>query len=150
MVSMGRFWPVFAVMILSVLILGCDNNEGGKGVVEPLSDEPMVLESVMCLDIDDARPLGITDTFLESDDWIYVWIYWTNIEDRSTVRVAWFEPDENMPFREDSQIVDSSTGFAITWFFIERPDDGFEEGEWSVDIYLDGLFERSYLFTVES
>jgi len=148
MVSIGRFWSAFTVIVLPVLIVGC-GEEGGSGAMEPLADEPMVLESVMCLDVDDARPVGITDTFLESDEEIYVWIYWTNIEDRSTIKAVWFRPDKDSPSREDSQRIESSTGFGITWFFIEAPSDGFTEGEWSVDIYLDGQFERSHLFIVE-
>jgi hypothetical protein len=148
MVSIGRFLWAFTMIVLPVLIVGC-GEEGGSGAVEPLAGEPMILESVMCLDIDDARPVGITDSFLESDDEIYVWIYWTNIEGRSTIDAVWFRPDKDSPFREDSQTVNSSTGFGITWFFIGAPPDGFTEGEWSVDIYLDGQFERSHLFIVE-
>ena len=149
MVSIGRFWSAFAVMVLPILIFGCSEG-GGSGTLEPMADEPMVLESVMCLDVDEARPVGITNSFLESDKEIYIWIYWINVEGKSNVKVAWFEPDKELPFREDSQLIDSSTGFSITWFFIERPAEGFPDGEWSVDIYLDGLFERSHLFVVES
>ena len=148
MISIGRFWFAFTVIVLPVLVLGCAEG-GGSGAVEPLADEPMILESVMCLDIDDTRPVGITNSFLESDEAVYVWIYWTNIEGRSTVEAAWFRPGKESPFREESQTIHSSTGFSITWFFIEAPSDGFTEGEWSVDIYLDGQFERSHLFIVE-
>ena len=148
MAVVRRFRLVLAVMILPIFLFGC-GEEGGSGAVEPLADEPMILESVMCLDIDDARPVGITDTFLESDKNIYIWMYWTNVEDSSSVKAAWFEPGKDFPFREDSQIIDSVTGFQIIWFYIEKPSDGFIEGEWSVDIYLNGLFERSYLFMVE-
>lgn len=148
MVSIGRFWSAFSVMVLPVLILGCGES-GGSGAVEPLADEPMILESVMCLDIDDARPVGITNSFLDSDEEIYIWVYWTNIEGISTAEAVWFEPGEELPLREDSQRISSSTGFGITWFFIEAPSDGFTRGEWSVDIYLDDLFERSHIFIVE-
>jgi hypothetical protein len=135
--------------MMLVFALGCDEDGTVRGTVEPLADEPMILESAMCLDIDEARPVGITDTFLESDERIYIWIYWFNVETVSTVEVVWFEPGEDVALSEDSQTVDSSSGYAITWFSIERPDDGFTEGEWSADVYLDGLFERSHLFIVE-
>ena len=148
MVSIIRFLPTFTVMVLTVLILGCDG-DGGSGAAEPLADEPMILESVMCLDVDDTRPVGITNSFFESDEKIYIWIYWSNVEDESIVEAFWYEPDGESPFREDLQEINSSTGFGITWFFIERPIDGFTDGEWSVDIYMDGLFERSHLFVVE-
>ena len=150
MTSAGGFWFLTIMVILPVLILGCGDGEGGRGAVEPLADEPMILESIMCLDVGDTRPVLITNSFLESDKKIYVWMYWINVEDDSEVEVLWYEPDEDLPFREDSLVIDSSTGHSITWFFIERPKDGFAEGEWSVDIYLDGMFERSHLFTVQS
>ena len=148
MVSFGRHWSVFAIMVLLVFVSGCDEDGNREGMVEPLPDEPVILESVMCLDIDDARPVGITDTFFESDDRIYIWMYWSSVETPSTVEVLWFEPGAELSSDKDSQIIDSSTGYAIAWFSIDEPVGGFKEGDWSVDIYLDDLFERSHLFTV--
>jgi hypothetical protein len=150
MVSFARLWLVFSSLALISFIFGCGEGEGGTGVVEPLADEPMILESVMCLDVDDARPVLITDSFLKSDNRIVVWIYWTNLEKESNIEVIWFAPDEDIPYREDSQTVNSDTGYAITWFYLEKPDENFDVGEWSVDIYLDDLFERSHLFIVGS
>ena len=148
MVSIRRFWSIMTILALPVLILGCGEGDGGGVTVEPLADEPILLESVLCLDVDDARPVWITDSFLASDNDIYLWMYWTNIEDNSKVKVVWFSPKSELPFREDSQTMESSSGFQITWFYVSKPSDGFDEGEWTVEIYLDGLFERSYLFTV--
>lgn len=148
MISVGKLWPAFTIIALPVLIFGCGET-GGSGALEPLADEPMILESVMCLRIDDARPVAITNSFLESDEEIYVWIYWTNIKGRSDIEAVWFRPNKDAPFYEESQVIHSSSGFGITWFFIEAPSDGFTAGEWSVDIYLDGQFERSHLFIVE-
>ncbi len=147
MSSVGKLCSALVIALLPVLILGCGES-GGSGS-EPLGDEPMILESVMCLDVDDARPVAITNSFLESDGRIYIWIYWTNIEGRHTVEAFWYEPDAEIAFGEDSQEIDSATGFGITWFYIDRPPGGFPSGEWSVDIYLDGIFERSHLFVVE-
>lgn len=148
MVSIRRMCFLFAVSILLVSIAGCEEEPGDKGVLEPLSDEPMILESVMCLNIDDGRPQEITDTFLDSDDSIYVWIYWSNLPAKSKVEVLWFEPGGDFALVRDSQTIISTTGFAITWFSIDEPLLGFEDGEWSVDIYLDDMFERSHLFTI--
>jgi hypothetical protein len=149
MISTGRFWLLLTLVTLLLFILGC-GEDGGGAAIEPLADEPMIVDSVMCLDIDDTRPVWITDSFLTSDKEIYIWIYWSNIQGESDVEAVWYGPDEESPFREDSLTIGSSTGFGITWFFIEKPSDGFPEGEWSVDIYLDGSFERSYLFMLES
>jgi len=102
----------------------------------------------MCLAIDDGRPQEITDTFLDSDDSIFLWMYWSNVPTESEVEVLWFEPGNELALVRDSQTIISTTGFAITWFSIDEPLFGFEDGEWSVDIYLDDLFERSHLFTI--
>jgi hypothetical protein len=67
----------------------------------------------------------------------------------ATVKTVWYDPNEKTPYREDSQIVRSDSGFAITWFYMDKPTGGFTTGEWSVEVYLDGQFERSYLFTVD-
>jgi len=148
MVSIRRFRFVFPVTILLVFIMGCEEDGGDKGVLEPLSGEPMILEAVMCLAIDDGRPQEITDTFLDSDDSIFLWMYWSNVPTESEVEVLWFEPGNELALVRDSQTIISTTGFAITWFSIDEPLFGFEDGEWSVDIYLDDLFERSHLFTI--
>ena len=146
---MGKFWFAFAVILLPLLIFGCAEEKGRSGVLEPSEDDPIILESVVCLDIEDDRPVGIADTFLASDERICLWIYWINIEGRNTVEVAWFEPDEDLPSLEESEIIDSSSGLSITWFSIEKPLSGFARGEWSVDVYLNDQFERSHLFMVE-
>ncbi len=148
MVSIRKFWFVFPAIILLVFIVGCEEDGGDKGVLEPLADEPMILESVMCLAIDDGRPQEITDTFLDSDDSVYIWMYWSNVPAESEVEVLWFEPGEEVALVRDSQTIVSTTGFAVTWFSIDEPLFGFEDGEWSVDVYLDNMFERSHLFTI--
>ena len=147
MFSIGRYWSAFMVVLLLFLVVGC-SEDSDMGIVEPLADEPIIVDAATCLRIEDTRPAGITDTFLESDDKIYIWIYWSNVDAVSTVEVLWFEPDEDTALLSDSQTIDSSSGFAITWFSIDKPLGDFAEGDWSVDVYLDGLFERSYLFTV--
>ena len=148
MVLIGRYWLVFLVTMLLVSMAGCEDTGGDKGVLEPLADEPMILESVMCLAIDDGRPQEITDTFLDSDDSIFIWIYWSSVPAESEVEVFWFEPGKEVALIRDSQTIISTTGFAVTWFSIDEPLLGFEDGEWSVDVYLDNMFERSHLFTI--
>jgi hypothetical protein len=148
MTSIKRFWYAFIVIVLSALFFGCDE-DGSRGVIEPWDDEPMILESVMCLDVDEGRPVGITSSFIETDERVYIWIYWINIEDRSTIEIAWFEPGEDLPFLEESERIGSDADSLITWFSIDKPTGGFIKGEWAVDIYLDGEFERSHLFTVK-
>lgn len=149
MIPIKRFSCASIVLVLSALFLGCDNDGGRSGVIEPWGDEPMILESLLCLDVSGGRPVGITNAFVETDERVYIWIYWINIEDRSTVEVAWFEPGEDLPFFEETETIGSDAESLITWFSIDRPARGFAEGDWVVDIYLDGELERSHLFMVE-
>ncbi len=148
MVPIGKFCFMLAVTMSLVLILGCDDDGIRQGTVEPFADDPVIVESVMCLDIEDARPKEITDTFFESDDRIYLWIYWSNVEPSSDVEIFWFLPGDELALRKDTETIQSTTGSAITWFSMEEPLGGFEDGEWLVEISLDGLFERSHIFTV--
>lgn len=135
------------VILMPFLAIACSES-GGSSSTEPFADEPMIVDSVMCIDVDQEKPNGITDTFYKSDDRIYIWIYWSNVEGTSTVKAVWFKPNSDTPYLEDSQVVRSESGFAITWFYLDKPVGGFSTGEWSVEIYLDDRFQRSYLFTV--
>ena len=131
---------------------GCDNaGSGGSGSVSLLRGEPVILDSTLAINVSDDRPDGITNTFFDTSDRIYLWIFWVNVQGRHTVEINWFSPEDALdapPFREDQETFTSSTGDQITWFFIDAPSGGFTEGEWFVEIFLDGLFERSHVFDV--
>jgi len=152
---MKEFWkflPVILLLALTIVIFNSCSNSGGSSSSSPPIDEPAIVDCVLAIDVTNGRPDGITNTFFDSSDQIYLWIYWENVEGRHTVEVNWFSPEDDIddpPFREDKESFVSSTGTAITWFYIVRPVGGFDEGEWFVDIYLDGYFERSLLFLVE-
>ena len=144
---------ILLVFLGGIILGGCDSSpSGGSGSLDLLKGEPAILDAVLAVDLIDDRPVGITDTFFASSDRIYLWIYWAAVEGRHTAAVSWYSPAQDLdapPFREDAESFTSSTGDQITWFFIDRPSGGFTDGEWSVDIYLDELFERSIFFRVE-
>ena len=144
---------LFAVLFpISITFGGCDDSpSGGSGSISLLKGEPAILDSVLAINVNDDRPDGITDTFFDTSERIYLWIFWVNVEERHTVKVRWFSPEEDSddpPFREE-ETFPASTGDLITWFFIERPSGGFAEGEWFVEILLDDLFERSHVFDIK-
>jgi len=149
MKSTAKYQLLIGVLLVaSLFVAGCSDS-GGSAAIEPYADEPMIIESAMCIGDSNDRPDGITDTFLTTDDRIYVWLYWTNIEGTSSVRTVWYKPSQESALREDTQTIRSDSGYGITYFYIDRPSGGFEEGEWIVEIYLDGEFHRSYLFYVD-
>ena len=78
-------------------------------------------------------------------------MYWANVKGRHKIEIRWFSPDEGSddePHREEMREFNSPNGDQITWFYINRPLSGFTEGEWFVEVFLDDLFERSYVFDI--
>ncbi len=144
----------FSVGLLcaGTILGGCGEPTGGSGSSEVLRNEPIILESVLALSVSDDRPDGITDVIVSDlDDRVYLWMFWTDVKGRHTAQVRWFSPDASRddPLLKEDRVFSSASGEHITWFFIDRPLGGFEKGEWSVEIRLDGLFERSHLFLVQ-
>ena len=144
----GLFIKLF---LIGIIFGGCDDtSSGGSGSVSLARGEPMIIEAALATSVTDDRPDGIVNTFFE-DERIYLWMFWVNVEGRHTVEVNWLSPNDDLddpPFRPDQKIFTSSTGDQIVWFFIEPPSAGFPKGTWYVEIFLDGLFERKYLFSV--
>jgi hypothetical protein len=136
------------ILVIPLSMIACSNS-GGSNSVEPFADEPMIVDSALCINVDRDRPDGITNAFLSTDDKIFLWVYWSHMNTSSTVKAVWYAPGSTTPYSENSHVVSSESGFAITWFYLDKPVGGFTAGEWSVEIYLDGSFERSYLFSVD-
>ena len=144
-----------AAILLSVILglglNGCgESSSGGSGLTDVGRGEPIIVDSVTAISVFEERPDGITDTFnADVNEQIFLWVLWNNIEEQHTVEVSWFSPADDLedpPFWKESQTFTSTTGEKITWFYIDTPAD---TGEWFVEIYLDGLFERSHIFWVE-
>ena len=148
-------WTIGLVLLWGTMIFsGCDETgSGGSGSSDVFRGEPAILDSALTISVIDDRPDGITDVFFsDTSDRIFLWIYWTNVEGRHVVDVSWYSPDrvlDDPPFREERETFSSATGEQITWFYIERPPNGFPKGEWIVEIDINELFERSHLFLVE-
>jgi len=142
----------FAVLLSIIFFSGCEAKSGGGAVVTPGRDEPAIVDSVMAINVHEDRPDGVTTLFFNDSSEIFLWIYWMNVEGRNEVEVRWFSPNEGVddpPYWEETQSFTSTTGQQITWFYIEEPSGGFTEGEWFVEIYLNGSFERMHIFTIE-
>ena len=139
------------LLLIGIILGGCDDTgSGGSGSVSLLRGEPAIIDSVLATGVKEDRPDGIVNSFFK-DERIYVWMFWVNVTGRHTVEVNWFllQGDEgDRPFREDHETFTSSTGDEILWFFIDPPSTGLPEGDWYVEILLDGLFERKHLFSV--
>ena len=151
---------VIVVLLFAIVLNGCEETKsGGSGVTDLGRGEPSIVESVLAISVDEDRPVGIIDTFdSEIDEQVFLWVLWKNIDQRHTVKVLWYSPDddeeEDPPFWSEERTITSTTGEKITWFYVDAPEGGlsgdqFASGYWSVNIFLDGLFERSHLFYME-
>ena len=144
----GLFIKLF---LIGIIFGGCDDaGSGGSGSVSLLRGEPVILDSALATNVNESRPDGIVNSFFK-DERIYLWMFWANVQGRHTVEVNWFSPEDDLdspPFREEQETFTSSTGDQIIWFFIDPPSSGFPEGDWYVEILMDGLFERKHLFSV--
>jgi len=152
MEKISKLLSILFLSLASALTFYACESSGGSGSSSPLMDEPAIVDSALAINVVDNRPDGITDTFFDSSDQIYVWIYWENVEGRHNVEVDWISPEDEIdapPYHKDIESFTSSTGTAITWFYIDKPIGGFAQGEWFVDIYLDDYFDRSLIFEVK-
>ena len=158
---MKKHTPFFVIMLLPFAIIfnGCEETtSGGSGAIDLGRAEPKIIDSVLSISVHDDRPDGITDTFdPELDEQVFLWILWENIDQRHSVEVNWYSPDDDEddpPFWNEKRTISSTTGEKITWFYIDAPKGGlsgnqFASGYWTVEIFLDNLFERSHLFYME-
>ncbi|MGQ9559097.1 MAG: hypothetical protein ACUVTG_04525 [Candidatus Oleimicrobiaceae bacterium] len=132
-----------------LLFVACEKIKGGGGgVVAPTKDEPYIIECVTCVAVDEqSKPVLVTSTFVV-DEVVYVWIRWGNWYKTHTVSVKWFDPEGQLQGHRAEELT-SDSGHAVTWFFIDTGA-GAPTGDWWVEIYLDGEFMRSQVFTLIS
>jgi len=121
----------------------CSETKGTKGTTNPLLDDPYIIDIVMCIEVLNDKPAGITTIFIEDDE-IHLWVEWDNIFDQHNVAIEWINPDGNLEFTDDTDF-NSENGRQITWFSI-TPGKPAKKGVWEVAVYLDGNFERSLFF----
>ncbi len=154
-----RLFAVIVLLSTIIFLHGCEESRsGGSGTTDLARGEPNIVESALAISVFEDRPEGITDTFdPELDDQVYFWLLWENIDKLHTVRVDWYSPEEDEddpPFWSEERRISSTTGEKITWFYIDAPTGGlsgdqFVSGYWTVEVFLDDLFERSHLFYME-
>lgn len=134
---------IFLIALCS--IVGCDSPEAGGGTVSPNATETYIIDAVLCTSIEINRPAHITNIFLPGER-VNLWVHWANVKIRQTVTAEWYDPDGykvseySITFqgREDRQI-------SICYIDTHRTS---KTGEWLVKIYLDDIFMRSYLFSI--
>ena len=97
---------------------------------------------------EDNAPIEVTDRFSASQDFIYVVAEADYIEEGTSLFARWFREGE--PF-EDSSEITANQDYSNTYieFHLENLESQMEEGDYSVQIFVNGNPVESVDFTVE-
>jgi hypothetical protein len=128
----------------AVALAACNEEKASGELIGPLSG-PHVAESVLALDVFEGVPVGITDTFVQ-DEIVHLWVRWDRLEPPHEAEAVWYDPNAD---EVDSSLIEIVNGPAeqITVFSLELTPVSML-GFWTVDLWLDGEFQRSHLFEV--
>jgi hypothetical protein len=93
-------------------------------------------------------PVAVTDTFNASQDFIYVVAEANRIEAGTTMFARWYREGE--PF-EDSSEITADRDYEDTYveFHLENLQDSMENGDYSVQIFVNGNPAKEVDFTVQ-
>ncbi|HDL19390.1 MAG TPA: hypothetical protein ENH29_10070 [Bacteroidetes bacterium] len=135
---------ILMLFLASLFLFSCGQTEGGgSGGLGP-TDEPYLIEAVLCADVtDEQKPVAITDNFPIADR-VYIWLHWANITGTHLTEVYWYDAGGDEVHRDSFQISTKNTRF-INWFFLNTTSSA-KPGEWSVSVFLDKEFVRSFVF----
>ncbi len=130
-----------------IFFMACDSTEGGGGsATEPDISGPTIIEGFMCTDIYENGPVGIDNDFFV-DDVIYIWLSWENVSGAHNVKIIWVDPNEKL--YETADRFTSQNGKMTTYFWLDTTSSA-PTGRWLAEVYLDGVFVRSYAFWLNS
>jgi len=143
---MTRLLAIMAVIIVSVLVLGCPRAEGTNGDTfcssyDGISVDKVLLSSALSFY---GEPINPTDTFT-SDTSEIICSFWLS-EDLccKVVKLKWQYPDGTVIWWEkEGAHLERPENVSLT-----RPEGGFPEGEYWVYIYLEIWEIISVSFTV--
>jgi len=140
------------LLLTTVLLAGCGLFGGAE---RERAEENAAIQGVSLGDVVTAEgigennaPVGITDSFDASQDFIYVVAEADSIEQDTTMYARWSRDGE--PF-EDSAEITADQDYRDTYveFHLENLQDQFEEGDYSVQIFVNGNPTEAVEFTIE-
>ena len=140
-------------LIITLFILGCgffsnaaqERQEDNERIFGETELGPVVMAEGVG---NRNSPVGVTDTFSTSQDFIYVVAEAERIEAGTTMFARWSREGE--PF-EDSSEVTADQDYEDTYveFHLENLTDRMEEGDYTVQIFVNGNPVEAVPFTVE-
>jgi hypothetical protein len=149
--SLFRMAPYFVIIAFFVLGCGLFNSAAS----ERAEENEAVMGGTVLGDVVTAEgigsgnePVGVTDAFNASQDFIYVVAEAPRIEEGTTLFARWSRDGE--PFEDSSQIVaDQDYTDTYVEFHLENLSDEMETGEYSVQLFVNGNPAKEVEFTVE-
>jgi hypothetical protein len=139
-----RTW-LFLLVLPMALLSSCGRDEVASGNIVGPSTGPRVDESLLALAVIGGAPVGITSLFERMDE-VHLWVRWANLLPPHEAEAVWFNPSGS---EVASSIVPIDTGPSdqVTDFVLElTPSSTY--GRWQVQLYLDGVLQRSHVFDV--
>jgi len=144
----------FSLMLLlaTILLAGCGLFGGAE---RERAQENEAIQGVSLGDVVTAEgigenntPVGVTDSFNASQDFIYVVAEADSIEQDTTMYARWSRDGE--PF-EDSAEITADQDYTDTYveFHLENLEGQFEEGNYSVQIFVNGNPTDAVEFIIE-
>ncbi|HEY9186618.1 MAG TPA: hypothetical protein VIR55_01815 [Ignavibacteria bacterium] len=142
-----RIKIVYYLIILSVsfVFTNCNQTSGGGEVLTPGSEDPYIIDAVLCTSIENNSPSGITTNFYLGER-VYLWVLWANVVKDDKVISVWYDPD-NFKKSEYSVVFQSNANRQISISYLDISNFA-TKGEWIVKLYLNNHFMRSYRFYV--
>lgn len=146
------FRKMFYFMFILLFLLGCGlfSNPARERQQEneEISSGTVLGETVTAEGIGNKNaPVGVTDTFNSSQDYIYVVVEADYIEDGTTLFARWSKDGE--PFEDSSEITaDRDYDNTYVEFHLENLQDRMEEGDYSVQIFVNGNPVKEAHFSV--
>lgn len=141
------FLPLLSLFLLAALFLSCSSTEGqGGNTTEPSAGAPSIVEGFMCAEIYEDNPVGIDNDFFV-DDVVYIWLSWQNVAGEHDVKIVWVDPNEKLIETTSSFV--SRDGAMTTYYWLDTTNSA-PVGRWLAEVYIDGIFVRSYAFWLNS
>ncbi len=140
------------LLLATILLAGCGLFGGAE---RERAQENEAIQGVSLGDVVTAEgigennaPVGVTDSFNASQDFIYVVAEADSIEQDTTMYARWSRDGE--PF-EDSAEITADQDYTDTYveFHLENLEGQFEEGNYSVQIFVNGNPTDAVEFTIE-
>jgi len=147
MQSKRHFLFMLSFFIFAAMLLSCSSTEGqGGNTTEPSASAPAIVEGFMCTGIFEDNPVGIDNDFFV-DDVVYIWLSWKNVAGGHDVKIVWVDPNEKL--YETANSFTSRDGTMTTYYWLDTTNSA-PVGRWLAEVYIDGIFVRSYAFWLNS